>query len=111
MGRPLDRPRPDQLDASEFNNNAPPAADVDWYSFTMVSEGLAGNYARIDYDLSLGDLVLGLYNNSGTLITQASTAQDFEQISLQGLTAGQTYKLEVSGFAGGDESRLYPLAR
>ena len=93
-------PDPSSSSASEFNSNAPPTADVDWYSFTLATEGLAGNYARIDYDLSLGDLVLGLYNSSGTLITQASTAQSFEQISLQGLTAGQIYYLEVSGFGG-----------
>ena len=55
-------PDPPSSSDSEYNNNAPPAADVDWYSFTLYTEGLAGDYARIDYDLSLGDLVLGLYD-------------------------------------------------
>ena len=88
--------------SSEYNNSAP-SSDDDWYSFTLSSEGLAGDYARIDYNGALGDVVLGLYemeNNTPTLITQASTAQSFEQISLQGLASGQTFYLEVSGYVG-----------
>ncbi len=92
---------PDQSSTTVSGSNSS-STDDEWYSFTLYSEGLAGDYARIDYDLSLGDLVLGLYeieNNAPTLITQASTAQDFEQISLQALPAG-TYDLEVSGYVG-----------
>ena len=95
---------PDLPSSSESQyNSQPPAPDVDYYSFTLANEGLAGDYARIAYDRSLGDLVLGLYDSSGTLIAQASTAQDFEQISLQGLPTlptGQYYYLEVSGYKG-----------
>ena len=77
-----------------------PTTDDEWYSFTMVSAGMAGNYALIDYTASLGNLDLSLYDSSGNLITQASTAQNFEQISLQGLAAPQVYYLEVSGYNG-----------
>ena len=105
--------------SSEYNNSTP-TSDADWYSFTLASEGLAGDYARIDYNEALGDLVLGLYemeNNTPTLITQGSTAQSLRgQISLRGSRAdrplpekrGQRLRRGIG--RGGHEPRLHAHA-
>ena len=110
---------PEQASTTVSGSN-PSSTDDEWYSFTLKSEGLAGDYARIDYDRSLGDLVLGLYTydsqtNVLTFITMASTAQDFEQISLQAARGGDLLlggqRLRWRKQSGGNESRLHAHAQ
>lgn len=77
------------------------AADVDWYRFELLADGVAGQFARIDFANALGDLNLYLYRegNLADDIRNSVGAANTEPISLAGLPAG-TYYLKVQGFQG-----------
>jgi hypothetical protein len=70
-----------------------PAGD-DWYTFSLATTGVAGQYARIDFTDALGDLDLALYDAQGHLVGESRSHDDFESVSLAGLPAG-TYQLWV----------------
>jgi len=71
----------------------------DWFAFQTLDTGRSGHYAAIDFQHSLGDLDLALYDDGGTLITSSTHVTDHEEVSLAGLPAGNYYLL-VYGYAG-----------
>ncbi len=74
-----------------------PAADEDWYSFTMGAAGTAADYVEILFTHADGDLDMALYDDGGVLQTTANSITDNETISLNGLAAG-TWYVRVYGF-------------
>nr|NCR10038.1 T9SS type A sorting domain-containing protein [Microcystis aeruginosa LG13-11] len=68
----------------------------DWFKFNLENPGQAGNSARIDFDHTLGDLDLYLYDQNGTLKGSSETNQNFESVDLKNLTSG-TYFLKIVG--------------
>ncbi|TRV50784.1 MAG: hypothetical protein EWV53_14205 [Microcystis panniformis Mp_MB_F_20051200_S9] len=84
------------------------ASDVDWFKFTITSEGKLGDYASISFNHTAGDLDLELYNNSGQLLKSSNGIANSHAIDLKGLAAG-TYALKVLGY-GGSTNSAYSLA-
>ncbi len=84
------------------------AADQDWFKFTTTAAGTSDSQVFIDYSQGGGNLALALYDSSGQLLDQPSTAYDgVEAISLSGLAAGDYYA-QVTG-ADGAMSSSYDL--
>jgi len=75
------------------------SSDVDWLKFELSGQGTSQNYIGIDFDGSLSDLDIALYNAANQLIDDSSGVGDTEVISLSGLSAG-TYYLKVNGYDG-----------
>ncbi|MDJ0718330.1 MAG: DVUA0089 family protein [Prochloraceae cyanobacterium] len=76
--------------------------ESDWFQFQIDSPGGLEDKIAINFLHSLGDLDLELYdpNTSLTVPIRSSTSvNDFESISLEGLTAG-TYYARVYGYQG-----------
>jgi hypothetical protein len=73
--------------------------DTDWFQFSLKDPiSSDGYYARIDFDHSLGDLDFELLDETGSNSRRSSTTiKDFEEISLNGLSA-DTYQLRISGY-------------
>ncbi|NJN88118.1 MAG: hypothetical protein HC881_19770, partial [Leptolyngbyaceae cyanobacterium SL_7_1] len=80
-----------------IDNSPNEASRQDWFRFTLPTDGVVGNRVAIEFDHSLGDLDLGLFDNNGTLITGSQGTSNQEAISLEGLAAG-TYYLHVYGY-------------
>jgi hypothetical protein len=75
------------------------STDIDWYKFTLPTQGTAKDFVEIQFANAKGDLNLELYqiSNSATAVkTSLSTTTDKERIELNGLAAGE-YLLKVSG--------------
>ncbi|MBD2280751.1 PA14 domain-containing protein [Aphanizomenon flos-aquae] len=75
------------------------STDIDWYKFTLPTQGTAKDFVEIQFANAKGDLNLELYqiSNSATAVkTSLSTTTDKERIELNGLNAGD-YLLKVSG--------------
>ena len=90
-------------------------SDLDWFRFSLVSQGTGDNSVRIDFNHNLGDLDIALYRNTASNpddpfnsentninlesvdVSEGVTNQ--EEISLEGLSAGE-YFLKVYGFDG-----------
>jgi hypothetical protein len=72
--------------------------DGDWYRFTLSSTGVAGNQVAINFDGSLGDLDLQLYNSTNNLISGSYSVSNSESVNLLGLIAGDYYA-RVYGYA------------
>lgn len=70
--------------------------DVDQYTFRMDDAGIEGQFAAIAFDSTVGNLNLRLFSSTGTLISESTSTDSIETVSLAGLAAGQ-YRLEVSG--------------
>lgn len=71
----------------------------DYFRFTMNARGTASDFARIDFDHSLGNLSFRLYSSTGTLLRSSATTANFEQLSLNNLGPG-TYVLRVFAASG-----------
>ncbi len=71
----------------------------DWFRFQTATAGYQGDYARILFQESQGDLDLELYDASGKRLSSSNSTHDNELISLQGLVAG-TYYVRVHGYNG-----------
>jgi hypothetical protein len=82
--------------------------DADWYKFSIAKAGGKTDKARIDFLNAEGDLTLQLLDAGGNVLRTSDTAGNFEQVSLNGLLAGE-YCLRVLG-KGGDISRAYSLS-
>ncbi len=76
-----------------------PAGEVDTVEFSISDTGEAGHLVEIDFDHSLGDLDMVLFDGVMTEIDSSLGSGNIERISLEGLAAGD-YVLRVSGFAG-----------
>jgi hypothetical protein len=74
-------------------------SDVDWFQIQFSQAAIKGDFARIDFNATLGDIDLGLFDASGHSLASSATDQGTEQVGLGGLAAG-TYYLEVTGFNG-----------
>src|SRR5262249_55941337 len=79
------------------------STDQDWFRFNLGTTGTSASYVRIDFQNTLGDLDMILYDAAGNVIARSDSTNDYEQISLQGLAAG-TYYLEVFGYNGATNS-------
>ncbi|MBW4492767.1 MAG: pre-peptidase C-terminal domain-containing protein [Oscillatoria princeps RMCB-10] len=80
------------------------AADQDWFQFTTTAAGTPDSQVFIDYSQGGGNLALALYDSSGQLLDQPSTAYNgVEAISLSGLAAGD-YRAQVTGVDGATSS-------
>lgn len=82
--------------------------DFDYFRFVLPEAGMAGNFIRVEFNHSLGDVDAYLYDAQGNLIDLSIGVTDREEISLDGLLADVPYFLEVSTW-GGDVSPNYTL--
>ncbi len=73
--------------------------DRDYYKFTIPSKGVSGNFVRIDFTHSAGDLDMKLLNAAGDTLATSSGTTNREEISLSGRAAG-TYIIHVYGYDG-----------
>jgi hypothetical protein len=72
---------------------------ADWYRFTTTATGKSTNSVSISFQNLQGNLQLGLYSSTGSLLATSTTTGNAESISLSGRSAG-TYYLRVYGNAG-----------
>ncbi|MDA1055053.1 MAG: proprotein convertase P-domain-containing protein, partial [Planctomycetota bacterium] len=79
----------------------------DWFRFDTATTGVRGDYVRILFDHSEGNLNLEVLDDSGTVIRRSQTVSDNERVSFQGLPAG-TYYARVYG-NGGARNPAYSL--
>jgi hypothetical protein len=106
-----------QDDGYEENDNSSQAADLgtltamtslgglrlqdeaDWFRFRLNGTGTASSTVRIEFQHALGDVDMGLYNSSGTLVRRSDGISNSEQVWLNGLPAGD-YLVHVYGYQG-----------
>lgn len=74
------------------------SGEQDWYKFQTTGAGVQGNFARIVFDASQGQLELNLYSSSdtNTPLKTADAEGNVESVNLANLPQG-TYYLEVTG--------------
>jgi hypothetical protein len=83
--------------------------DEDWFKFTTIGTGLAGQEVSIAFDHQLGNLQLQLYREGqSTPVLTSDTQGDRESVSLAGLAAG-TYVVRVYGAASSVTNPGYSL--
>ena len=70
------------------------AGDTDFYQFTLSNMGVSGDYVSIDFQNSVGDLDLVLYNGAGSLVQKSEGNGNSEKLNFSGLAAG-TYYVQV----------------
>jgi hypothetical protein len=64
----------------------------DWFAFKMDKVGTGGDYVRVESPwLRQGQLSLELYNSSGSLLRSSALSYNWEEVSLNGLNAGQYF--------------------
>ncbi|WP_080949718.1 pre-peptidase C-terminal domain-containing protein [Microcystis aeruginosa] len=84
--------------------------DEDWFKFTTIGTGLAGQEVSIAFDHQLGNLQLQLYREGqSTPVLTSDTQGDRESVSLAGLAAG-TYVVRVYGATGSVTNPEYSLS-
>ncbi len=84
--------------------------DEDWFKFTTIGTGLAGQEVSIAFDHQLGNLQLQLYREGqSTPVLTSDTQGDRESVSLAGLAAG-TYVVRVYGAASSVTNPEYSLS-
>lgn len=74
-------------------------ADQDWFKFTTTLTNAAGNYVKINFLNSQGDVDLVLYDGKGILVGTSAGTGDEERISLEGMAAS-LYYVKISGLPG-----------
>lgn len=79
------------------------STDEDWFKFTTVAASTQAHSVRIQFLHANGDLELQLYNSSQQVLRSATSSNDNESLSLDGLAAG-TYYLRVYGHNGATNS-------
>jgi hypothetical protein len=71
--------------------------DVDWYRFTTLADGAAGDNVILRFVNAAGDLSLLLYDSDGNLLESSQQAgTDSETVALTGLPAGEYYLCVLS---------------
>ena len=73
------------------------AGDVDWFSFEMLETATDWHSISIAFFHEIGDLDLAVHNSAGELLGSSEGVNGFEQVSLDGLPAGEYY-VSVWGF-------------
>ncbi len=76
------------------NLNLHEAGDVDFYQFTLSNMGVTGDNVTINFQNSVGDLDLFLYNGAGSLVQKSEGNGNSETLNFGGLAAG-TYYVQV----------------
>jgi hypothetical protein len=71
----------------------------DWFRFSTSATGTSSSSVSISFQNVQGNLQLGLYNSTGTLLATSATSNNSESISLSGRAAG-TYYVRVYGNFG-----------
>ncbi|MFM6089603.1 MAG: pre-peptidase C-terminal domain-containing protein, partial [Dolichospermum sp.] len=71
--------------------------DEDWYKFTIAGAGDYTHYAKIEFEHDQGDIDFELYDATGTQLDYSNYVTNSEEISLDGLVAGDYY-LRVFGY-------------
>ena len=69
------------------------ADTADWYKFTTAAKPGTTDTVAINFQNSLGNLNLSVYNSIGQQVRASSTTNNTEQVSLSGLASG-TYRSE-----------------
>ncbi|MFN5990091.1 MAG: pre-peptidase C-terminal domain-containing protein, partial [Dolichospermum sp.] len=82
----------------EWENLSITSGDQDWFKFRLGTTGSEGNFLKIAFTHSLGDVDVKLYNASNVEIASSTEVGDEEEISLQGLAAGD-YFVQVYGYS------------
>ena len=75
------------------------ADQADWFQFHLNQPAGATATVNIQFQNSLGDLDLAVYNSSGRLVAYSNGTSDTENISLAGAASG-TYFVLVYGYGG-----------
>jgi hypothetical protein len=75
------------------------AGEKDVYKFYVNHKGGSGDFVRIDFTHSLGDVDLKLYNSSGSQVGSSTGTTNVENISLQNRSEGWYYA-QVYGYNG-----------
>ncbi|MDD1462567.1 clostripain-related cysteine peptidase, partial [Dolichospermum sp. ST_sed2] len=83
------------------------AGDEDWFKFTTVGQGRAGDAVSIEFDNNLGDLSLLVIGANGQEYTSNSNANR-ERVSLENLAQG-TYYAKVFGATSTTTNPSYRL--
>ena len=65
--------------------------DQDFFKFYLNHQGTASDFVRIDFNHSLGDLDLKLYNSGGSEIAASTSLTNVETISLNNRSEGWYY--------------------
>ncbi|MFM6472644.1 MAG: PPC domain-containing protein, partial [Dolichospermum sp.] len=81
----------------EWENLSITSGDQDWFKFRLGTTGSEGNFLKIAFTHSLGDVDVKLYNASNVEVASSTGVGDEEEISLQGLAAGD-YFVQVYGY-------------
>jgi hypothetical protein len=82
-------PTGDDLVIDELGIHDP--EDVDIFRFYSPGTGMPGDRVRIDFLDGAGDVDLALLDAEGELLAMSATRNDFEEISLEGLPAGNYF--------------------
>lgn len=77
------------------------SGNEDWFVFETLATGSATDAVAIEFDHELGDLDLALFDSQGTMLGVSEGFRDFEQVSLNGRSAG-IYHVRVVGFDGAE---------
>ena len=83
----------------EDNLSIHTSGEDDWFRFYMPATGGSQDFARIDFNHSLGDLDFELFNESGSRLRNSAGTSNSETISLSGLSEGH-YNLRIFGWNG-----------
>ena len=75
--------------------------DYDEFFFTLPQRGVAGNFVRIDFEHSLGDVDVTLDQLGGGRVGFGRSQRNYELISLEGLPPGQYRLTPFVGSVGG----------
>jgi hypothetical protein len=84
------------------------STDVDYLEFRLASPGTGTDAVSIDFNHTLGDLDVQLFDSNGRLLNTSAGTTDTESISLAGRAAGD-YRLKVYGFAGATGNYTFKL--
>jgi len=71
----------------------------DYFKFYMNHKGTSADFVRLDFQHSLGDIDLRLYNSSGTEVASSTGLTDVEYISMNNRTQGWYYA-RAHGYQG-----------
>jgi len=77
------------------------SGDEDWFTFELSADGASGQFVRIEFLQTDGNLDLELYDASLALAGSSTSATSNEEISLDGVPAG-TYFVRVYGSQGAE---------
>ena len=82
----------------------------DWFTFELAGDAQPGDFIQIDFNGNAADLDLELYDSTGLLLRDSAGISDTENISLDGLSAGEyTVKVFNYDYQFADEPDFEPF--